>query len=132
VTRSKGASRRSHPSLASKRWPPWDCDQWDAELRIVLASVEQIKDPAKRAWQAGRMIELHTQLADIRTEAVQELRERRQTWTQIAWSLGITRGRACNIGHSRKSEEILSSSGYVRAGRDSGDSARQEAYGNAL
>lgn len=132
MTSGIGAVRRSRASLKRRQWPPWDCEQWDAELRIVVASVQQIKDPAKRAWQAGRMIELHTQLADIRTEAVQELRERRQTWSQIAWSLGITRGRAWNVGQSKKSKENHPASGHVRRERELANSACQETYEKAI
>jgi len=73
----------------------------DDELRIVVISVEQIKDPAKRAWQAGRMIELHTRLSDIRTEAVGVMRERGHSWSDIARLLGVSRARAWKIGQPR-------------------------------
>lgn len=106
MSSANDGSRRSTASLKGRQWPPWHPEQQDAELRIVLASVQQIKDPAKRAWQAGRMIELHTQLSDIRTEAVQELRDRGQSWSQVAWSLGITRGRAWKVGQPKKRSEL--------------------------
>ena len=98
-------SRRSVASTAGRQgeaWPPWDCEQLDAELRIVVASVDVIKDPAKRAWQAGRMIELHTRLSDIRTAAVHELRVRGASWSDIARQLGISRGRAWKLGQPRR------------------------------
>jgi hypothetical protein len=67
-----------------------------------MASVEQINDPAKRAWQAGRIIELHTRLSDLRTEAVEELHRRGLSWSEIARLLGVSRGRAWKLGQPRR------------------------------
>jgi len=105
MSRQNPVSRRSGPSAPCRQpgsWPPWSCEQFDAELRIVVASVEQIREPAKRAWQAGRMIEIQTRLADIRTEAVGVLRERGHSWSDIAWWLGVSRGRAWKLGQQRR------------------------------
>ena len=73
----------------------------DAAISATLASVEQIQDPAKRAWQAGRVIELHTRLSQIRTEAVDELRERGLSWSEVAGLLGVSRGRAWQLGQPK-------------------------------
>ena len=104
MSRQNPASRRPVAFTACRQpgsRPAWDCEQFDAELRIVLASVDVIKDPAKRAWQAGRMIELHTRLSDIRTAAVHELRVRGASWSDIARQLGVSRGRAWKLGQPR-------------------------------
>jgi hypothetical protein len=47
------------------------------------------------------MIELQHRLSDIRTEAVLELRRRDQSWSDIAWLLGVSRGRAWKLGQPR-------------------------------
>lgn len=105
MSRGFGNVGSRRPSTRSRQsWPPWSTVRLDDELRVAVISVEQIKDPAKRAWQAGRMIELHTRLSDIRTEAVLELRARGESWSEIGRLLGVTRARAWQLGQPRNRE----------------------------
>ena len=58
--------------------------------------------PRSALGRPARMIELHTRLSDIRTESVGVLRERGHSWSDIAWWLGVSRGRASKLGQPKK------------------------------
>ena len=56
MTSRNGGVRRSGVStrgIQGDPWPPWDSTNLDDELRIVLVSVESIRDPGE-ACMAGR------------------------------------------------------------------------------
>jgi len=64
----------------------------------MLNDVKVIRDPASRAWQAGRVIALRRELHEIRRDAVRELRARGLTWAEVGERLGISKARAHALG----------------------------------
>lgn len=102
MTREHGVSAAGRVSTARRRRrePPWSEWRWryDAELAKVLADVRHIREPASRAWQAGRLIALKRELHEIRRDAVRQLRDRGMTWAEIGECLEISRARAHALG----------------------------------
>lgn len=98
ATGKQGVSRRGEQA-SDASWPPWEVEPWDDVLRVTLAEVTTIGDPAKRAWQAGRVLALVPELAHIRAEAVQTLHAQGKSWTEVGRLVGVSRGRACAIAH---------------------------------
>lgn len=78
--------------------PRWNTTRYDDSLRATICGVESIRDPVKRAWQAGRVIELRTHMARLRSDAVREMRGQGMSWGEIAAKLGVTRARAWRMG----------------------------------
>ena len=68
------------------------------ELQATLWGVEMIRDPIRRARQAERVMRLASEMALIRSEAVLEMRAEGLSWRQVAEALGVSRGRAWQLG----------------------------------
>lgn len=96
---AKGSGAVSTPCRqASGGAPTWNTTRYDDSLRATVYGVEAIRDPVRRAWQAGRVIELRTYMAQVRSDAVRAMRAQGMSWGEIGAKLGVTRARAWRMG----------------------------------
>lgn len=66
------------------------------------AQIRRISDPVRRAIAAGEAAEqVRAELADLRAEAVWELRDQGWSYAQIGEAIGVSRGRAEAIAKGR-------------------------------